>query len=809
MSSMETISAGHPLTQATWIWPELQNYLINHYAQFRRDFEIPSVPKTAPLFITADKAYKLWVNGRFVSRGPARGYQSHWPFDTIELAPLLRHRHNWISVCGYNPGISTFQYLHQASAGFLCALQCDETLIVSDRRWLMRRSPAHKRTTARLSLQMDFQEHFDARLDDESWITGATPPADWRAGIFPDGAQQFLDIPFGRPPYTALEPRGLPQLRETLLVPETIVAHTSGVNGAGYREWDNVSWGFVREVWESAAWDNGGSVRSRRNEHRFELTIEPPGDGHFRAVSLLMPRYAVGNVLAEITGARGGEIVDFHFHERMNGHRPALHAPGRACHIAMANRWTLSPGPSAHEFFHLMGFSVLTLVARDMRAPLTVSVAVRNAGYPFTMRGRFECSDPTLNSIHAICRHTQQICSLDAYVDTPWREQAQWWGDARVQAKNTFFLDGDARLLLRGIRSIAGQSTPDGLTYGHAPTMAYNCILPDFSLTWILTIWDYYWQTGDTSLLVEQIPRIRQMLGYFDTPRARHPSGLLRHDRRLWLFEDWAPLFKGEIPTFINLWYLFTLRALAALSKAASLSAETREFTQSAAQLERLVLARLFDATRNVFIGGLNERMEPSNDISVHDQTLALMLNLMPAAQETMIQKRLLPFLNGEALDGPIPSAFWSTYVFEEMAKRGHGAAVLAFIKNKWSPMLATGTTWEQYEWDDGTKSGASVSHAWTAHPSFHFVNILAGITQTAPAWETIRVAPLFAEGIAHVGATIPSPRGDIAVWWKRRDSGIHLTLTLPARVTAELIAGGAKKTVRGPASIEETLRLL
>ncbi|MDA6840245.1 hypothetical protein OSL57_26375, partial [Escherichia coli] len=85
-------------------------------------------------------------------------------------------------------------------------------------------------------------------------------------------------------------------------------------------------------------------------------------------------------------------------------------------------------------------------------------------------------SNPLANKIWKACEQTQRVCSLDAYVDTPHREQAQWWGDARVQAWNTFMLCDDPRLLWRGIRQIAMQTAPNGLTYGHAPTMAHHCI---------------------------------------------------------------------------------------------------------------------------------------------------------------------------------------------------------------------------------------------------------------------------------------------------------------------------------------------
>ena len=83
------LPAHHPLRSARWIWPEAYMYLHNHYAQFRRDFDLDVPPRKAPLFITADKAYKLFINGRFVCRGPARGYQSHWPYDEVDVAAFL------------------------------------------------------------------------------------------------------------------------------------------------------------------------------------------------------------------------------------------------------------------------------------------------------------------------------------------------------------------------------------------------------------------------------------------------------------------------------------------------------------------------------------------------------------------------------------------------------------------------------------------------------------------------------------------------------------------------------------------------
>ena len=155
------------------------------------------------------------------------------------------------------------------------------------------------------------------------------------------------------------------------------------------------------------------------------------------------------------------------------------------------------------------------MTVRDVASDFHLQLRLNWVGYPLERKGSFASSDTELKSIWETCAWTQQCCSLDAYVDTPWREQTQWWGDARVQAWNTFHLAGDARLFRRGIAQIAAQTTPDGVTYGHAPTMAHSCILPDFTLIWMLTIWDYYWQTGSTEPLLAHHEIIQNALAYF------------------------------------------------------------------------------------------------------------------------------------------------------------------------------------------------------------------------------------------------------------------------------------------------------
>jgi alpha-L-rhamnosidase len=127
--------------------------------------------------------------------------------------------------------------------------------------------------------------------------------------------------------------------------------------------------------------------------------------------------------------------------------------------------------------------------------------------------------------------------------------------------------------------------------------------------------------------------------------------------------------------------------------------------------------------------------------------------------------------------------------VLDQAIRRGYANEAVAFIRQRWTPMLSTGTTWEDFNWDE--HSGLSACHAWTSHPSYHFVNALAGIDQLAPGWAEISVKPTVVDGVDRVRAMVPSPKGDIAIEWEIDAATVRGTLTLPAGITAHVYLPG------------------
>lgn len=765
--------------QAQWIWPDNPHWdLFNCYALFRTAFTLGSLPRRAPLFITADESYQLFINGRFVARGPARGFQVSWPYDEVDVRAWLKPGRNVIAVRAYNPGCSSFRYVFQGFAGLLVAARWGDLRLASGPHWKGCRQKGTRRHTVPRSIQLlDAQEHIDLRHSTHGWHRPSYDDRDWGS---PE-ARVWNSLP-----WVTLESRGIPLLREETCVFGKLIGVGAGRCAPGHRNCDDVVALRLRER---------RGHRPASSGETFPV-IRATGRRRFQSYLFDFGRTVVGNLFLRTDGASAGTAIDTHYAETINPATLALdqHEVSHS-RLALGERLVLRAGKNEHAFFHPNGFRYVELTVRDSLNPMRVRPELRWVGYPFRRLGRFTTSDAELSRIWETCVWTQQCCSLDAYIDTPWREQAQWWGDARVQAWNTFHLDGDARLLRRGIRQIASQTTPDGVTYGHAPTIAHNCILPDFTLVWLLSIWDYYWQTGSNEPFRTHKDTIDRALDYF----ARHTSvrhGLVEHDPRFWLFLDWSELPREGASAVYNLWLLVVLQKLAKLYRLDRSFRRARKLDAWASRLRRS-LARLVDHAGLVHDGfDSHGRIYPTR--SIHAQTLSALVGLDGFSDCTALEQVVLPWMRGEKQPPAIPSVYWVTYVFDWLRAAGHGTEVVDFIRHHWAAMAEHGTTWENYAPRRGEESH---SHAWSAHPLFHLMRIIGGVVQTAPAWKRIRFVPHFIG--TQGGATIPSPAGHIVSRWRREPGGkVAVEIRLPKGVSADVcLPGRPSATVTGTRS--------
>lgn len=779
------------LKKAKWIWPNNAMYLLNSYAGFRHDFEMDSLPESAPAHLTADQSYRLYVNGRYVCRGPVRGQQKNWQFDTVDLASFLKRGHNFMAVECYNPGHSTFAYTHRDRAGFIFAAKWSNGMeIYSGDTWRLFRASGYNPHTGRLSRQMNYQEDLDLRKDDRSWIFSENQP------VIPPQPQWLITagMAFGSLPWTGLRPRVLPMLDESCHAPAGAVLGGTGIAaGADDAEYDNIAWHFADYELPSIVWHEA-PVFTGDGEY-LAGTVPASGKGRFNVVTFdCGEEWMPGTPVLEVRGGRSGDVVElYYYHYLEDGKARQTPPPGTGSMLALASRLHLNGDSCRHEFYQIMGVRHFTLLVRETETPLDIRISWRNAVYPMEIKGDFRSSDKVLNDLYRISRHTQQVCSMDVFVDTPWREQSQWWGDARVQGKNTHFLSGDVRLFEQGIFSISEQpDASDGLLFANAPTTQAGNILPDFCLTWVATLYDLYFQTGKTDFFFRLKEKAESIFAYFEN--QRNQNGIITCDNRFWLFEDWAELPKQPCPCFLNLWHLHVLELYCKLLKAAD--CDTAAVEKKVTWERELLVKAFFNSDKGLFMPLLNEDGEQSGTPSLHDQVLAVLLDLVPEAHDAMIAERIRPCLLGTLAEGAVPSPFWATYMLDAAQKLGLNEEALVYIRTNWSKMIPVGTTWEVF--DPAGQGGLSFSHAWSAHPVSHLPEILGGVTQLEPGWKKVRFSPFFSEKANAVSVAIPVPAGLIKASWKRKCGTVNCVLELPPGVTAEVVLPNVNTIVSG-----------
>lgn len=765
-------------SQAKWIWPENVLYLVNSYAGFRYDFELKERLPEAPLYLTADQSYRLWINGKYVCRGPVRGYQKNWFYDVVDVASYLQKGHNFIAVEAFNPGISTFSYHFEDKAGFFCAAKWEDgTEIFSSRdSWAMFRLTGYTSETARLSFQMNFQEDLDLNCDDRSWIFCETYSAPQQPRWMRKGETVWNALP-----YLHMRKRQIPMLDEHSAVPECSVEAGWGCESPGPKRGGNIAWNFAEELpsidWKSeCGWKKEGISLCG--------TIPAGRAGQIYAVTLDLGReWLPGTPVLDVSGGNSETIVELHYYHYLpNGIAELQPPPGIGSLLALAARLRLNGPEVHHEFYQIMGVRFVTVVVRGKHDPLSLKLSWRCAVYPLSIQGAWDSSDDVLNGIWQISRHTQQVCSMDVFVDTPWREQSQRWGDARIQAKNVHWLSGDSRLLEQGLHLIAEQEgAPDGLLFANAPTTRSGSILPDFCLTWIATLYDLYFFSGRTDFLPEFLPRAESVLQYFEKQRGE--NGAIGFDDRFWLFEDWGDLPKKPYPAFLNLWHCHVLSIYRELL---ALCGKNTKETDERIRSEKTLLRRLFyDPEQQLVMPLLDQNGIPQGVPSVHDQVLAMMLDLVPEAKDAMLGKRIIPCLKGTLHEGCRPGAFWSTYLIDLAGKMNLRHEALNYIRAHWRHMVPVSTTWEVF--DRGDYPGWSYSHAWSAHPVTHIPELLCGVVQMEPGWKKIRFAPLTDAGFSFASVSVPVPTGVLKAGFRKNGNDFVGLLEIPEGMTAEV----------------------
>jgi alpha-L-rhamnosidase len=771
---------------AQWCWTGHVARPWNTYVYFRKVVDLPGPPRRVVVRVSADALYTLYVNEHRVHQGPARSFPGKKGFDTLDLTGLFHVGKNVICVIAHQFGAPTFFSVFRDASGFLFDgfAECEGAWVPlhTPHDWVCRPAKGWRQNVARNSIQLGFQEHFDADADPANWMSEsyeATEADGWKS--------PWKIGPVGTHPWLLLEPRGVPLLADHMESIAAVVAQFRGENPRGYKVVDDV-YHLVDPTEfkkDNKAIENPASMLAANDE----LTIiNPPPEGEFIAVTLDLGTYRTGHIVLEIIDAAGDEIVDVLFSEEIEKSQLPLLLPGdKGSQEAQSLRYRCGPGDQRWESFHYIGMRYLLVVFRNVEnKPLKIKrIAVRQVHTAFEGGGSFTCSDERLNKIWEVGRNTQLNCSFDAFVDCPWREQAMWWGDSRVQAQVTAYAFGDTSLLERGIRLIAQSQTPDGAMHAHAPADIPRHRLPDFMMTWVGTLCDHFELTGRTDLLRENFVTLRRLFEFLQSHES--PDGLIGTFDGYWMFLDWVEIFKGDYSASFNLLYLQALRQAAKLCRLIDEEKSAAQYEVQAMRLQPAIEKFFYDPKHKCWRDGVDAATnKPVEQISQHANTLAILLGLKPETHADIARDVLLKSAKSKRTKILTASPFFYAYVLQAMASQGLLEEVIQLISDKWGTFLDMGATAFHEMWNVTIQSRC---HAWSSSPVYHLMQIVLGVQPVGPGWTKWRIAP-FPGKLEFARGSLPTPRGLLRVEWEKAgDDQLAVRLDVPEGLEVEFVS--------------------
>ena len=159
--------------------PEVEPERQNRHILFRRKFTLTATDNVI-LHISADDYYKLYVNGVFVTQGPAAGYSFHYFYNRVDLSKFVHPGENTIAVHTYYQGLINRVWVSgDRQHGLLLDLFAQEKLLLASDESFLCRVHSGFSAAGKAGYETQFLERYDAaspevgfeqpEFDDSGW----------------------------------------------------------------------------------------------------------------------------------------------------------------------------------------------------------------------------------------------------------------------------------------------------------------------------------------------------------------------------------------------------------------------------------------------------------------------------------------------------------------------------------------------------------------------------------------------------------------------------------------------------------------
>jgi hypothetical protein len=732
---------------------------------FRRALNLPSVPSSYRVRVSADNRFILFVNGHRVGGGPARGDLTHWRYELFDLAPYLQTGQNLITATVWNFGV--FAPIAQMSDRTAFLLESESTganSISTPDGWLVEEEKGQRpldRDTVTIKEYMAAGpgEEIDATHYDWNWNTPNASGSSWVAAASP--------------------------MRDSIY-PGVNKAHSAEVTG------DN-PWGLIPDAlphMDYAPTASGKVVRTNLPELRgfptAPITIPPDTELH-----LVLDRKTLTTAYPQLTVSGGkGAHIHLAYSEALydkNNQKGDRDAVGDRSALGLTDSFL--PDGEPHRTFEPLWWRTWRYIGLDIttgNGPLTLdSLTAQFTAYPFQELATFKSGDADLDKIWEISWRTARLDAHESYMDTPYYEQLQYIGDTRIQALISYTVAGDDRLAKQALEAFNDSRIPEGLTRSRYPSSLPQTI-PTFSLLWIGMLHDWWMYRPDPEPVRTALPGTRAVLGWF--AKYEQPDGLL-HEVPWWSFIDWVQ-DKQVIPTYSvsGESCMTTIEYLGALDDASGLELNLGDpvladrYHTRAEHVRSAIYDKCWSKDRGLIADNPDKKI-----FSQQANILSILYDVIPKQeQHEVLLRKILAIEPGTTPDGVMSASYYFRFYLARALDHAGLADEYLQSLDPWRKLLPLHfSTWPEVPGD--TRSD---SHAWSAHPIYDMLTLVAGVEPASPEFASVRIAPHLGS-LNSLTATFPHPEGPINIEYRHDGSTLGATITLPGKLAGSFVYGG------------------
>lgn len=774
---------------------------------FRKTFTLDHLPARAPARITADARYALFVNGHELGRGPIRSQFRRLHYDLYDLAPFLQPGENVLAIyvkyygqekAFWTPATPN-RMLGKRGVMVFEANLGDAGWLTSDDSWKAHLADAWEHPTSGgrdLSAEGVPIEIFDARRFPHAWKTPTFDDSTWgQAQIVPAMLSGTYRSQPPTHPYGPLYPRPLAPLTGERRLPASITLETLPALEISPSD------SPMERV------DTAFQVPRRDDPQTLTLpapfTVPPSGAVWLK---IDMGRIVSGFVAFEVDCAEG-TVLDLSYTEepiRLGSHF------GR---MRVGTRYTARGADDRFGLFDVIGFRYAYLLVHSPSTDVALkSFSVQENLHPWQEPATFACSDPRLEQIFQAGVRTVQLCSPDAFVDCPTREQRAWTGDGVVHQMVTLAGNRDWRLAKRYVE-LGNSPRNDGILPMFTVSMLEmmgSFTLPDWSMHWVHGVYNLYRYTGDPDAILAWLPTVARILRWY-TP-YQTSTGVLK-DVGEWNLVDWSSVSTTDTSSLLTAEWA---RGLREFSEMAAWLGETssQAWADDLYARAKAGFEVFWDERRGSYIDHLVDGV-PQPEMSQIAGALAIVSGLAPESRWGRIidtitdEKRLVVRswagggqseekfekqmrgiyeIDWDAENEIVRAMPFMSYVVHDAVALAGKAHLLPDLYLRWMEFLKDGYDTIGENWAVGTHA-----HGWSCAPTRDMLIYTLGITPAEPGYAKVRVAPRLGR-LESAEGCVPTPFGPVCVEISRErikiDAPVPILLVLENNFPRELPAG-------------------